>query len=41
MIFCPLFLFAANSFTCPVCNIKLDSVEMYHAHMQGNKHQIK
>ncbi|CDQ71117.1 unnamed protein product [Oncorhynchus mykiss] len=31
----------ANSFTCPVCNIKLDSVEMYHAHMQGNKHQIK
>lgn len=31
----------ANSFTFPVCNIKLDSVEMYHAHMQGNKHQIK
>ncbi|CAB1354173.1 unnamed protein product, partial [Coregonus sp. 'balchen'] len=29
----------ANS--CPVCNIKLDSVEMYQAHMQGNKHQIK
>ncbi|XP_009873938.1 PREDICTED: zinc finger matrin-type protein 1-like [Apaloderma vittatum] len=26
---------------CSVCNIVLTSVQMYHSHMMGNKHQIK
>lgn len=30
-----------SSFTCPICCITLNSVEMYQAHMQGNKHQLK
>ncbi|KAJ8395578.1 hypothetical protein AAFF_G00030590 [Aldrovandia affinis] len=32
---------ASGTFTCPVCNVTLNSVEMYQAHMQGNKHQQK
>ncbi|XP_071372677.1 zinc finger matrin-type protein 1 isoform X2 [Centroberyx affinis] len=31
----------ANSLTCQMCSVKFNSVEMYQAHMQGNKHQIK
>ncbi|XP_048876795.1 zinc finger matrin-type protein 1 isoform X2 [Brienomyrus brachyistius] len=30
-----------SSFICPICCITLNSVEMYQAHMQGNKHQLK
>ncbi|KAI1904641.1 hypothetical protein AGOR_G00007780 [Albula goreensis] len=32
---------ASGTFTCPVCNVTLNSVEMYQAHMKGNKHQQK
>ncbi|KAJ8338755.1 hypothetical protein SKAU_G00355410 [Synaphobranchus kaupii] len=31
----------SRTFSCPVCNVTLNSVEMYQAHMQGNKHQQK
>ncbi|KAJ8287236.1 hypothetical protein GJAV_G00049230 [Gymnothorax javanicus] len=31
----------SQTFTCPVCNVTLNSVEMYQSHMQGNKHQQK
>ncbi|XP_051533036.1 zinc finger matrin-type protein 1 isoform X2 [Myxocyprinus asiaticus] len=30
-----------SSLTCPICCLTLSSVEMYKAHMQGNKHQMK
>nr|XP_033808090.1 lysine-rich coiled-coil protein 1 [Geotrypetes seraphini] len=30
-----------GTYICPICNITLTSIEMYHSHMQGNKHQIK
>ncbi|XP_041094697.1 zinc finger matrin-type protein 1-like [Polyodon spathula] len=30
-----------STFICPICSITLSSIEMYQAHMQGNKHQIK
>ncbi|KAG5835018.1 hypothetical protein ANANG_G00267650 [Anguilla anguilla] len=32
---------ASLTFCCPVCNKTFCSVEMYQAHMQGNKHQQK
>ncbi|XP_038608928.1 lysine-rich coiled-coil protein 1 isoform X2 [Tachyglossus aculeatus] len=28
-------------YICPICSIPLTSMEMYQAHLQGNKHQIK
>ncbi|XP_068131318.1 zinc finger matrin-type protein 1-like isoform X2 [Hyperolius riggenbachi] len=28
-------------YVCPICSITLTSIEMYQAHMQGNKHQLK
>ncbi|XP_028939292.1 lysine-rich coiled-coil protein 1 isoform X2 [Ornithorhynchus anatinus] len=28
-------------YVCPICSITLTSMEMYQAHLQGNKHQIK
>uniref|UniRef100_A0A8C2IKN3 Zgc:114104 n=1 Tax=Cyprinus carpio TaxID=7962 RepID=A0A8C2IKN3_CYPCA len=31
----------ASSLTCPICCLTLSSVEMYQAHMQGNKHFVK
>ncbi|KAJ7999682.1 hypothetical protein DPEC_G00196940 [Dallia pectoralis] len=31
----------ATSFTCPVCNMEFNSVEMFQSHMQGNKHLTK
>lgn len=30
-----------SSLTCPICCLTLSSIEMYQAHMQGNKHLIK
>ncbi|XP_051537470.1 zinc finger matrin-type protein 1-like isoform X1 [Myxocyprinus asiaticus] len=30
-----------SSLTCPICCLTLSSIEMYQAHMQGNKHQLK
>ncbi|KAK6494976.1 zinc finger matrin-type protein 1-like [Huso huso] len=30
-----------GTFICPICSITLNSIEMYQAHMQGNKHQVK
>ncbi|XP_061584647.1 zinc finger matrin-type protein 1 isoform X2 [Cololabis saira] len=31
----------ANSLTCEVCGVQTNSVETYHTHMQGSKHQIR
>ncbi|XP_059398252.1 zinc finger matrin-type protein 1-like isoform X2 [Carassius carassius] len=31
----------ASSLTCPICCLTLSSIEMYQAHMQGNKHIVK
>uniref|UniRef100_A0A9J8CJB4 Zinc finger matrin-type 1 n=1 Tax=Cyprinus carpio carpio TaxID=630221 RepID=A0A9J8CJB4_CYPCA len=31
----------ASSLTCPICCLTLSSIEMYQAHMQGNKHFVK
>ncbi|XP_042192753.1 zinc finger protein isoform X2 [Callorhinchus milii] len=28
-----------SSYTCNICNVILNSVEQYHAHLQGSKHQ--
>ncbi|ROL47405.1 Zinc finger matrin-type protein 1 [Anabarilius grahami] len=30
-----------SSLTCPICCLTLSSIEMYQAHMQGNKHFVK
>ncbi|XP_066567896.1 zinc finger matrin-type protein 1 [Amia ocellicauda] len=30
-----------GTLTCPICSVTLNSVEVYQAHMQGNKHQVK
>ncbi|XP_016426632.1 zinc finger matrin-type protein 1 [Sinocyclocheilus rhinocerous] len=30
-----------SSLTCPICCLTLSSIEMYQAHMQGNKHIVK
>ncbi|XP_067857642.1 zinc finger matrin-type protein 4-like [Heptranchias perlo] len=30
-----------RSYTCSLCNVILNSIEQYHAHLQGSKHQTK
>ncbi|KAL1262643.1 hypothetical protein QQF64_005382, partial [Cirrhinus molitorella] len=30
-----------RSYSCSVCNVVLNSIEQYHAHLQGSKHQNK
>ncbi|TWW78892.1 Zinc finger matrin-type protein 4 [Takifugu flavidus] len=30
-----------SSYSCSVCNVVLNSIEQYHAHLQGSKHQNK
>ncbi|KAJ8248393.1 hypothetical protein GJAV_G00241560 [Gymnothorax javanicus] len=30
-----------SSYSCSVCNVILNSIEQYHAHLQGSKHQNK
>ncbi|XP_053314122.1 lysine-rich coiled-coil protein 1 [Spea bombifrons] len=30
-----------GKYVCPICSVTLTSIEMYQAHMQGNKHQVK
>ncbi|XP_041065255.1 zinc finger protein [Carcharodon carcharias] len=30
-----------SSYTCNICNVILNSVEQFHAHLQGSKHQSK
>lgn len=32
---------SANRLICQLCGVQFNSVEMYQAHMQGNKHQIR
>ncbi|XP_016126820.1 zinc finger matrin-type protein 1-like [Sinocyclocheilus grahami] len=32
---------SVSSLTCPICCLMLSSIEMYQAHMQGNKHIVK
>ena len=40
-VFVWLLLSAARGFICQVCNARFTSMEMYQAHMKGNKHQVK
>ncbi|CAI7934814.1 finger matrin-type 4-like [Podarcis lilfordi] len=28
-----------RSYTCNICNVTLNSIEQYHAHLKGSKHQ--
>lgn len=30
-----------RSYTCSVCSVTLNSIEQYHAHLKGSKHQTK
>ncbi|XP_043359045.1 zinc finger matrin-type protein 4 isoform X3 [Dermochelys coriacea] len=30
-----------RSYTCNICNVTLNSIEQYHAHLKGSKHQTK
>lgn len=30
-----------SSYSCSVCSVVLNSIEQYHAHLQGSKHQNK
>ncbi|MBN3289680.1 ZMAT4 protein, partial [Polypterus senegalus] len=30
-----------RNYTCEVCSVTLNSIEQYHAHLQGSKHQNK
>ncbi|KAI1230031.1 hypothetical protein IHE44_0010417 [Lamprotornis superbus] len=30
-----------RSYTCNICNVTLNSIEQYHAHLKGSKHQAK
>lgn len=30
-----------NSYSCSICNVVLNSIEQYYAHLQGSKHQNK
>uniref|UniRef100_H3CTE3 Zgc:171482 n=1 Tax=Tetraodon nigroviridis TaxID=99883 RepID=H3CTE3_TETNG len=30
-----------SSYSCSICNVVLNSIEQYHAHLQGSKHQNK
>ncbi|NXA42157.1 ZMAT4 protein, partial [Eudromia elegans] len=30
-----------RSYTCSTCNVTLNSIEQYHAHLKGSKHQTK
>ncbi|NXH55100.1 ZMAT4 protein, partial [Rhabdornis inornatus] len=30
-----------RSYTCSICNVTLNSIEQYHAHLKGSKHQAK
>ncbi|NXA55576.1 ZMAT4 protein, partial [Nothocercus julius] len=30
-----------RSYTCSTCNVTLNSIEQYHAHLKGSKHQAK
>ncbi|XP_064421314.1 zinc finger matrin-type protein 4 [Latimeria chalumnae] len=33
--------FLKRNYTCNICSITLNSIEQYHAHLQGSKHQTK
>ncbi|KAL4612867.1 zinc finger matrin-type protein 4-like [Arapaima gigas] len=30
-----------SSYSCSMCNVILNSIEQYHAHLRGSKHQNK